>query len=49
MNNLEFVVSTTSDNESSSLPITYGTDYYIEIITTDDRGNSSHSKTTFNY
>lgn len=48
-NALEFIVSTTSNEGVSSQPITYGTDYFIEVITTDDRGNTSSSKTSINY
>jgi len=46
--NLEFIASTSGDS-SSSQPIIYGTNYYIEIITKDARGNSSSSITTVNY
>ena len=47
--NLDFIVSTTSDSGTSSQPITYGTNHSIEVITTDDRGNSSSSIKTINF
>jgi hypothetical protein len=46
--NLEFIVSTSVDS-SSSQPIIYGTNYYIEVVTTDERGNTSSSKKIINY
>ena len=47
--NLDFIVSKTNDDSTSSQPITYGLSYYIQVITTDDRGNSSSSMKTINF
>jgi len=47
--NPEFVASNTSDEGTYTMPIDYGTLYFIEVITTDDRGNTALSKKTINY
>ena len=46
---LEFIVSKTSDEGSSSQPIIYNTDYTIQVITKDELGNTSISQKVINY
>jgi len=45
----DLVHSATSDNESLSQSITYGTDYYLEVVTIDSLGNKSTAKKTVNF